>query len=60
MPFDSCFLAQLRYQFQKQQARNILSTNFQTYSLYRNEVIKTFENEHGGPWQQKWDVALKV
>jgi len=32
-------LAQFRQQIQKERARNISSTNFQTYILYKNEVM---------------------
>jgi len=52
--FDPNLLAQFRLQIQKEQARNIWSTNFQTYSLYNNEVMglqKLFKMStviHGG------------
>jgi len=37
--FDPHLLAPFRQQVQKEQARNIYSTNCQTYSLYKNEVM---------------------
>ena len=37
--FDPNLLAQFRLQIEKEQARNTWSTDFQTYSLYNNEVM---------------------